>query len=81
MNITLKLYAALGEFLPAEAQANAVKVDVPDDATISDVLTSHQVPLGRCHLIMINGHQHDRNALSSTKLAGGDTLAVLPPAG
>jgi len=79
MNITLKLYAALGDFLPPEAHENTIKVDVPDGATISDILTGHQVPLESCHLILINGHYHHREAAGTTALAPGDTLAVWPP--
>ena len=81
MNITLKLFSALGEFLPSGAQANAVKIDVPDDSTISEILTALKVPLARCHMVMINGMQHDITAISTTKVSSGDTLAVWPPAG
>lgn len=79
MNLTLKLYAALSAFLPPDAKANAVKVEVPDGSSVSDVLTSNGVPLERCHMIMINGQQHDRDALSSITLNNGDSLAVWPP--
>ena len=79
MNITLKLFAALGDFLPPNAHENEVDVEVPDGSTINEVLNSHKVPLESCHLILINGFYHHREIAGCTKLTNGDTLAVWPP--
>jgi len=79
MNITLKLYASLGDYLPADAFENTIKLKVSDGASVSDVLSSHQVPLEACHLILINGFYHPPVSAPSTALSEGDTLAVWPP--
>jgi molybdopterin synthase sulfur carrier subunit len=79
MNITLKLYASLGDYLPPEAFENSIEMNVPEGASVSDVLASHRVPLETCHLILINGFYHSPASAPATKLAEGDALAVWPP--
>jgi molybdopterin converting factor small subunit len=79
MNITLKLYASLGDYLPPSAFENTIKIKVPDGASVSEVLTSNHVPLATCHLILINGYYHPPASAPATKLTEGDTLAVWPP--
>ena len=79
MNITLKLYASLGDYLPPDAFENTINLKVSDGASVSDVLSSHQVPLEACHLILINGFYHPPVSAPSTALSEGDTLAVWPP--
>lgn len=79
MKVTLKLYASLGNFLPAGADRNAIVVDVPDGATVHQVLARHQVPMETCHLILVNGLYAPLASADSKRLADGDTLAVWPP--
>ncbi len=79
MNITLKLYAALGDFLPPGAHENTLKMDVADGTTVAEVLNQHHVPLDSCHLILINGYYHHRELAGGKQLTNGDALAVWPP--
>ncbi len=79
MRVTLKLYASLGAFLPAEARRNAIEIDLPEGATIADALARHQVPRESCHLILVNGHFAPPASAAARALADGDTLAVWPP--
>lgn len=79
MKITLKLYAALGDLLPPEARENAIRIEVPEDATVGDVLSRHKVPLESCHLMLINGHYRKPGLAAAEPLSNGDTLAVWPP--
>ncbi len=79
MNITLKLFAALGDLLPPEARANAVEIEIAEGETVGDVLARHQVPLETCHLILLNGRHQPRERAGRARLAEGDTIAVWPP--
>ncbi|MCH8238509.1 MAG: MoaD/ThiS family protein [Proteobacteria bacterium] len=79
MNITLKLFASLGTFLPPGAARNAIELDVKNGATIGDVLTQHCVPREICHLILVNGIFAPPAIADSKQLIEGDTLAVWPP--
>ena len=79
MNITLKLYASLGSFLPPGAARNAIELDVPEGASIGEVLARQQVPRANCHLILVNGVFAPPASADGKQLAEGDTLAVWPP--
>ena len=80
MKITLKMYAMLGDLLPPGAFENAVEVDVPDDATLNQIIDRYKVPRELAHLVLINGMfvcEDDRDRAG--RFSEGDTLAIWPP--
>lgn len=79
MRITLKLFASLGQFLPAGAQAYAFPADVPDGATAHQVLDLFHVPRANAHLVLLNGVYLDADARDRTPIRPDDVLAVWPP--
>jgi len=79
MNITLKLYASLGTFLPPGSARNAIDLDVANGATIGEVLLQHNVPRENCHLILVNGIFAPPASADAKQLNEGDSLAVWPP--
>ena len=79
MKVTLKLYASLGNFLPPNADRNAIELDVPDGSSVGEVLARHQVPRENCHLILVNGHFAPPASADEKILTDGDVLAVWPP--
>ncbi len=79
MNITLKLYASLGQHLPADARHNQATIDVTDGTTIWDVLDAYNVPRQHCHLVLLNGIFQAPAERGVAVLKDGDVLAVWPP--
>lgn len=79
MRITLKLFATLGQFLPADAKANAVEVEVSDGATAHAVFEEFDVPREKLHLVMLNGVYLDAREREEQVIAPGDVLAAWPP--
>lgn len=79
MNITLKLYASLAGFLPAEAHKNAAEIVIEASASIRDILDIYNVPFEKCHLILVNGVYSSPASATQTTLKEGDALAVWPP--
>jgi sulfur carrier protein ThiS len=80
MNITIKLYATLGDYLPAEAKRNnRLAMQVGDDTTVSDVIAPLNMPAKLVHLVLVNGHFVPPAVRASRKLAEGDVLAIWPP--
>lgn len=79
MQVRFKLYATLAKYLPPQAARNEVMLEVADGATVYDVLTSHNVPMETCHLVLINGVFAPPSNARETVLKPGDTLAVWPP--
>ena len=81
MQVTLKLYASLGQYLPPQAARNEVKLDVADGTSIWDLLDAHNVPRAACHLVLVNGHYQAPAVRDTVHLKPGDALAVWPPVG
>ncbi len=80
MQITLKLFATLTDYLPAEAEyTNFVELTLPDGATVADVITQQRLPEKWVHLVLVNGHYIAAQVRATTALADGDTLAIWPP--
>jgi len=79
MQVTLKLYASLGGFLPAGSERNQIALDVADGMTIRALLDSYNVPPQACHLVLLNGLFQPPKQRDDVKLATGDALAVWPP--
>jgi sulfur carrier protein ThiS len=79
MQVTLKLYASLGTFLPPGAERNMASVEVADGTSVRQLLDAHHVPEEACHLVLLNGVFQARNVRSSVMLKPGDAVAVWPP--
>lgn len=79
MRITLKLFAALRDHLPADAQESAIAIDVPDDVTPNQVIDRYGVPRKLAHLMLINGIYVDPAHRDDGRLKDGDVIAVWPP--
>ncbi len=79
MEVTLKLYASLGAYLPEHAERNQTRVEVEDGTTITGLLDRFQVPPGSRHLVMLNGIFQPPAVRQRVPLKAGDTVAVWPP--
>ncbi|EHR69046.1 sulfur transfer protein involved in thiamine biosynthesis [Burkholderiales bacterium JOSHI_001] len=80
MQITFKLYATLGQYLPPEARAaNQVVLDVPADASIAKIIEPYGLPMKLVHLVLINGHYVPPEERGTRTLKEGDALAIWPP--
>ncbi|MCU0968773.1 MAG: sulfur carrier protein ThiS [Rubrivivax sp.] len=80
MQITFKLYASLGEYLPADRrQGNEMKLEVADGASIAQVIEPFNLPMKLVHLVLVNGHFVPPEQRASRTLAEGDVLAIWPP--
>ena len=79
MQVTLKLFASLGVFLPAHAERNMAAVDVVEGTSIKDLLDRYNVPRESCHLVLLNGIFQAPAIRAAVKLRAGDAVAVWPP--
>ncbi|MEQ1717907.1 MAG: MoaD/ThiS family protein [Hyphomicrobium sp.] len=79
MQVSLKLYASLGVYLPDGAEKNVAKLDVADGTTIRALLDTYNVPPQACHLVLLNGHFQAPHIRGDVALKAGDALAVWPP--
>ena len=81
MQITFKLYAQLGQYLPPQAQRNEVQLEVTEGTSLWELIDAHSVPRDACHLVLLNGHYQAPAVRGSVQLKPGDALAVWPPVG
>jgi sulfur carrier protein ThiS len=80
MKVTLKLYAALSDYLPSEARkSNALELDLAEGTTPAQVIASQNLPLKLCHLVLIEGVFIPPAQRARRALADGETLAIWPP--
>jgi len=80
MQITFKLYASLGAYLPLEHRiGNQMALDVAEGATIAQVIEPFALPMKMVHLVLINGTFIPPEARATRALVEGDVLAIWPP--
>lgn len=79
MQVTLKLYASLGPFLPPGAERNQAPVEVTEGTTVRELLDQHRVPPESCHLVLLNGVFQAPSVRGAVRLKPGDAVAVWPP--
>lgn len=79
MNVTLKLYASLGAFLPPGAARNQADVEVQDGTSVRGLLDRYNVPPEMCHLVLLNGIFQPPARRGDVILNAGDAVAVWPP--
>lgn len=79
MNIRIKLYASLAEYLPDGALKNEADLEVKDGTTPTQVIMRLGLPEKMCHMVLINGVYIAPAERSDVALQPGDHLAIWPP--
>jgi sulfur carrier protein ThiS len=81
MNVRVKLFATLSDYLPPveERKGNEVALDVPADTTVTQLIERFHLPTKLVHLVLVNGHFVPPAARARQGLTEGDVLAVWPP--
>jgi len=80
MQITFKLYASLGDYLPADRRrGNELPLEVAEGATIEQVAAPYTLPPKLVHLVLVNGRFIPPAERASHALREGDVLAIWPP--
>ena len=64
MNITLKLFATLTDYLPADAKGNIAQLQLDDDTPLGTLLDDLKLPEKLVHLVLVNGAYGKRIAES-----------------
>jgi sulfur carrier protein ThiS len=80
MDITFKLFASLGDYLPSAVRpGNEMRLTVDDGATIAQVIEPFALPPKLVHLVLVNGKYIEPAQRASHVLQPDDVLAVWPP--
>ena len=79
MQITLKLYATLSEYLPEGSHKQRTLVEISEEETAYEVIQRYHVPRERAHLVLLNGVYLTPEQREQATFKEGDTLAIWPP--
>ncbi|MCB1888363.1 MAG: MoaD/ThiS family protein [Rhodocyclaceae bacterium] len=79
MKITLKLFATLTDYLPANAKGNIAEMELSDDQSVGELVDTLRLPEKLVHLVLVNGAYVAPEARPTHALTEGDTLAIWPP--
>jgi molybdopterin converting factor small subunit len=75
VKIEVRLFANLAAHLPSGTRGDAATLDVPDAATVADVIRRLQIPEELPRLVLVNGREADSDAA----LVAGDVVTLYPP--
>jgi molybdopterin converting factor small subunit len=74
MQVTIKLYGTLSEYLPAGAKGRRAAVELPEGATVDDL--AEALGFGEVSCVFMRGSEQVHRA---QKLEDGDTVSAFPP--
>jgi sulfur carrier protein ThiS len=73
--VEVRLFANLAAYGPPGAREGAARVELPDGATLHDLLSRLRIPDELPRLLLLNGHDVE----PTVRLSPGDVVSVLPP--
>ena len=80
MQITFKLFASLGDYLPPQVRpGNVMTLDVAPSDSIATIIAPFHLPPAMVHLVLVNGKYIAPEDRATTILHEGDALAIWPP--
>lgn len=80
MQVTLKLFASLTEYLPPESKyTNITTLDLAPGTSIAQVVEAYKLPPKWVHLVLVNGVYVAPENRATHVLNEADVLAIWPP--
>ena len=75
MEIEVKLFATLRDYLPKGSDRFSCKMEIDDHARVQDILSKLSLPEDIPKIILINGTHGKKDQ----RLKEGDVLSIFPP--
>ncbi len=79
MQVTLKLFASLSQYLPPGSVEQQTIVEMADGGTAAGLVEQMALPEEYCFLVLRNGVFLTPEEREVEILADGDTIAIWPP--
>lgn len=79
MQVKLKLFASLSDYLPRDAQANQIDIDIGDGSTVAAIIERFQLPDRLVHLVLVDGVFIKPEERAQRDMKAGEVLAIWPP--
>ncbi len=77
MHIRIKLFATLTRHVPGAHSGIPWPVNLPEGATIADLIKKLQIPAEEVKVVFVNGRAHPYD----WQLKEGDEVGIFPPIG
>lgn len=77
MEIEIRLFATLQEYLPKGSSRYSLKLKIERENTVGDVLNKLKIPKKIPKLLFVNGKQVNEDSI----LQPGDVISIFPPVG
>ncbi len=77
MKIRVKLFATLRDLFPQLGIGEAMEVDLPDGATVADLIAQLRIPREEVKLVYVGGRLKGDDYV----LRNGDEVGIFPPVG
>ena len=75
VRVTVKLFAGLREYLPADADGGSCEMTLRGGAAVNDLVAGMSIPAQTPKIVLINGLSRS----GAQKLAEGDVVSIIPP--
>ena len=79
MKLTFKTGGIMSDLLPAGSSDEQAVIDMPEGATIPDVMAHFDLPVDDFYLVILNDTVVPKAARPETTLQEGDELGIFPP--
>ncbi len=79
MQVTVKLFGALRQFLPAGSGFNSCQLTTTANSMLEDVLGMLTIPEQRAYLVIVNDEKINREDYASIQVRENDEIVLLPP--
>lgn len=77
MHVTVKLFATLSQYAAGQRAGMPFEIDLPEDATILDLINKLKIPLEETRVTFVNGIIQEQGC----KLNDSDVVGMFPPIG
>jgi sulfur carrier protein ThiS len=79
MQVTVKLFGALRQFLPAGSGFNSCQLTTTANSMLEDVLGKLTIPEHKAYLVIVNDEKINREDYASIQVRENDEIVLLPP--
>ncbi|MCZ6578475.1 MAG: MoaD/ThiS family protein [Gammaproteobacteria bacterium] len=79
MQVTVKLFGALRQYLPAGSSFNSCELTTAERPMLDQLLQILPIPDHKAYLVILNDEKINKQEYASTQIEENDEVVLLPP--
>lgn len=79
MQVTVKLFGALRQYLPAGSSFNSCELTTAERPMLDQLLQMLPIPDHKAYLVILNDEKINNQEYASTRIEQNDEVVLLPP--